>query len=250
MIGTMSPSPQPAPAISIDNLHVAYRGRAVLQGLTLQVAAGSVYALPGGNGAGKSSTLSALLGFVKPASGTLLVDGVDPVSAPGKARARLAYLPENVALYEHLSAMENADYLLALAGQRCAHAAIGQAFAAAGLQREAWTQRLAGFSKGMRQKVAIAVASLRQVPVLLLDEPTSGLDPRAIADFNRLVGGVRERGGAVLMVTHDLLGAVDVADRIGFLEDGCIAEHIGAGDSGFDVRSLHARFARPQDHAA
>ncbi|WP_372380890.1 ABC transporter ATP-binding protein [Xanthomonas sp. NCPPB 1754] len=237
-------------AISISNLHVAYRGRAVLQGLNLGVAPGSVYALLGGNGAGKSSTLSTLLGFVKPVSGSLRVDAVDPVADPGKARARLAYLPENVALYEHLSALENADYLLALAGQRRSQAAIGEAFAAAGLQRDAWAQRLAGFSKGMRQKVAIAVATLREVPVLLLDEPTSGLDPRAIADFNRLVGSVRERGAAVLMVTHDLLGAVDVADRSGFLENGRIAEEIGAGDSGFDVRTLHARFARPQDRAA
>ncbi len=243
-------SATPTPAISVSNLHVAYRGRAVLQGLNLQVAPGSVYALLGGNGAGKSSTLSTLLGFVKPSSGSLLVDGIDPVATPGAARARLAYLPENVALYEHLSAIENADYLLALAGQRRSQTEIGQAFAAAGLQREAWSQRLAGFSKGMRQKVAIAVATLRQVPVLLLDEPTSGLDPRAIADFNRLVSSVRERGGAVLMVTHDLLGAVDVADRIGFLENGRIAEEIGAGESGFDVRTLHARFAREQDQAA
>jgi ABC-2 type transport system ATP-binding protein len=243
-------SATPTPAISVSTLHVAYRGRAVLQGLDLHVAAGSVYALLGGNGAGKSSTLSSLLGFVKPTSGSLLVDGIDPVANPGAARARLAYLPENVALYEHLSALENADYLLALAGQRRSQAEIGQAFAAAGLQGEAWSQRLAGFSKGMRQKVAIAVATLRQVPVLLLDEPTSGLDPRAIADFNRLVSSVRERGGAVLMVTHDLLGAVDVADRIGFLENGRIADEIGAGDSGFDVRTLHARFARPRDRAA
>ncbi|WP_259164094.1 ATP-binding cassette domain-containing protein [Xanthomonas sp. 4461] len=237
-------------AIAISDLHVAYHGRAVLKGLSLHIAPGSVYALLGGNGAGKSSTLSALLGFVKPTSGSVRVDAIDPVAAPGRARARLAYLPENVALYEHLSALENADYLLALAGQRCSQADIGHAFAAAGLQREAWSQRLAGFSKGMRQKVAIAVATLRQVPVLLLDEPTSGLDPRAIADFNQLVNGVRERGGAVLMVTHDLLGAVDVADRIGFLEDGRIVEDIGAGDGGFDVRSLHARFARPPERAA
>ncbi|MBB5866466.1 ATP-binding cassette domain-containing protein [Xanthomonas sp. 3058] len=244
------PSTHSSPAISINDLHVAYRGRAVLQGLNLQVAQGTVYALLGGNGAGKSSTLSTLLGFVKPTSGSLRVDGIDPVADPGAARARLAYLPENVALYEHLSALENADYLLALAGQRRGQAEIGQALAATGLQREAWSQRLGGFSKGMRQKVAIAVATLRQVPVLLLDEPTSGLDPRAITDFNRLLSSVRARGGAVLMVTHDLLGAVDVADRIGFLENGRIADEIGVGDSGFDVSTLHARFARPHDQAA
>ncbi|MCC5064286.1 ABC transporter ATP-binding protein [Xanthomonas campestris] len=246
----MSSAAPPVSAISLVDVHVSYRGRAVLQGLHLQVAPGSVYALLGGNGAGKSSTLSALLGFVRPVSGQLQVDGVDPVANPGRARARLAYLPENVALYEHLSALENADYLLALAGQRRSPEAIGTALAAAGLQREAWTQRLGGFSKGMRQKVAIAVATLREVPVLLLDEPTSGLDPRAIGDFNQLVSSVRARGGAVLMVTHDLLGAVDVADRIGFLENGRIVDEVGAGDTGFDVRTLHARFARPQDRAA
>ncbi len=86
-------------AISISDLHVAYRGRAVLQGLNLGVAPGTVYALLGGNGAGKSSTLSTLLGFVKPVCGSVRVDAVDPVADPAKARARLAYLPENVALY-------------------------------------------------------------------------------------------------------------------------------------------------------
>ncbi|RXR07223.1 ABC transporter ATP-binding protein [Pseudoxanthomonas composti] len=238
------------PAIAIDDLHLAYAGRRVLDGLNLQVPAGCVYALLGGNGAGKSSTLSVLLGFVKPSSGQVRVAGLDPVKDANAARAQLAYLPENVALYEHLSALENADYLLALAGTPRRPQEIGQAFAAAGLQEQAWTQRLSGFSKGMRQKVAIAVATLRQVPVLLLDEPTSGLDPRATGDFNRLIDGVRSRGGAVLMVTHDLLGAVDVADRIGFLEHGRIVEEVGPGQRGFDVATLHARFAQRQDQAA
>ncbi|MET0288407.1 MAG: ATP-binding cassette domain-containing protein [Pseudoxanthomonas sp.] len=243
-------SQNPALSLSIDALHLEYRGRKVLDGLGLKVPAGCVYALLGGNGAGKSSTLSALLGFVKPTQGGLRVAGIDPVSDPNGARAQLAYLPENVALYEHLSALENADYLLALAGARRDPREIGEAFMAAGLQEQAWKQRLSGFSKGMRQKVAIAVATLRQVPVLLLDEPTSGLDPRATGDFNRLIDGVRRRGGAVLMVTHDLLGAVDVADRIGFLEHGRITEEVSAGERGFDVATLHARFARRQDHAA
>lgn len=148
----MLSSSQAVPAISISNLHVAYRGHTVLQGLDLQVAPGSVYALLGGNGAGKSSTLSSLLGFVKPTSGSLRIDGIDPVADPGGARARLAYLPENVALYEHLSALENADYLLALAGQRRSQAEIGQALAAAGLQREAWRQRLAGFPRACARR--------------------------------------------------------------------------------------------------
>jgi ABC-2 type transport system ATP-binding protein len=207
------------------------------------VPTGSITALLGGNGAGKSTTLSALLGFVRAQAGTVAISGIDPALDPDGARRRVAYLPENVALYEHLSAVENADYLLALSGERRQLGAITNALSAAGLQEQAWHQRLAGFSKGMRQKVAIAVALLRQVPVLLLDEPTSGLDPRATADFNRLLAKVRARGTAVLMVTHDLLSAADIADRIAFLEGGRVAHEVSAaGPERFDVRALHARF--------
>ncbi len=229
--------------ILIQDLTLAYAAHVVLDRLSLAVPAGSITALLGGNGAGKSTTLSALLGFTRAQSGTVAVCGIDPAANPDDARRRIAYLPENVALYEHLSAVENADYLLALSGQRQARGAITDALAAAGLQDRAWDQRLGGFSKGMRQKVAIAVALLRQVPVLLLDEPTSGLDPRATADFNALLVAVRARGTAVLMVTHDLLSAADVADRIAFLEAGRVAHEVTAsGPERFDVRALHARF--------
>lgn len=231
--------------ILLENVILSYGAHRVLDALSLRVGSGEVYALLGGNGAGKSTTLSALLGFVRPHGGTVMVDGVDPAADPDAARRRIAYLPENVALYEHLSAVENADYLLALSGTPRARDEIVEALAAAGLQERAFDQRLGGFSKGMRQKVAIAVALLRQVPVLLLDEPTSGLDPRATADFNALLHAVRARGTAVLMVTHDLLSAADVADRIGFLERGRIVEEVAAeGVARFDVRALHDRFAQ------
>jgi ABC-2 type transport system ATP-binding protein len=237
--------------ILIESLVLAYGEHRVLDGLSLQVPAGSITALLGGNGAGKSTTLAALLGFVRGQSGTVLVADVDPGADPDAARRRIAFLPENVALYEHLTAVENADYLLALSDERKERRVITDAFAATGLQERAWDQRLGGFSKGMRQKVAIAVALLRKVPVLLLDEPTSGLDPRATADFNALVGAVRDRGTAVLMVTHDLLSAADVADRIGFLEAGRIVEEVAAsGPERFDVRALHARFAVAERLAA
>lgn len=231
--------------IALSDVHLSYGTHAVLRGLTLHVAAGEIYALLGGNGAGKSTTLSALLGFVRPDSGTVLIDGFDPVAQADKAREQIAYVPENVALYEHLTARENAAYLLALSGRQPASAAIDAAFEATGLQEQAWNKRLGGFSKGMRQKVAIAIALLREVPVLLLDEPSSGLDPRATADFNALVHGVARKGAAVLMVTHDLLSAADIADRIGFLEAGRIVDEASAqGEERFDVRELHRKFAR------
>lgn len=231
----------PSPVVDIQDLRVAYAGRTVLSDLSLRVAAGTIYALLGGNGAGKSTTLSVLLGFLKPATGQVKVGGFVPWEAPTKARSQLAYLPENVSLYEHLSAVENADYLLSLSGTTPDRQAIADALRAVGLQEAAWHQRLGRFSKGMRQKVAIAIALARRVPLLLLDEPTSGLDPGASADFHQLLESVRARGTSVLMVTHDLMGAVDVADRIGVLEQGRIGYE--ADRAHFDLPSLHAHFA-------
>ena len=227
--------------IQISGLCVKRGGKTVLDNLSLSVAAGEIYALLGGNGAGKSTTLSTLLGFLKPASGSALVAGIDPSANPETARHKIAYLPENVALYEHLTARENVDYFLALAGEAHSSAEIEAAFDAAGLQAEARSRTLSGFSKGMRQKVAIALAVVRQVPVLLLDEPTSGLDPRATADFNALLATLKVRGTAILMVTHDLLGAADCADRIGFLDAGRIVEEVSRAQ-GYDVMALHRRY--------
>ena len=227
--------------IAVNDLTVERGGRTVLDRLSLSVAAGEIYALLGGNGAGKSTTLSALLGFLKPSSGSMAVAGVDPATNAEAARHKIAYLPENVALYEHLTAQENVEYFLAIAGETHGADETEAAFDAAGLQPEARHRPLGGYSKGMRQKVAIALAVVRQVPVLLLDEPTSGLDPRATADFNALIGTLKERGTAILMVTHDLLGAADCADRIGFLDRGRIVEQVNRS-SGYDVMALHRRY--------
>lgn len=227
--------------VEIENLSVERGSKTVLDKLSLSVDAGEIYALLGGNGAGKSTTLATLLGFLKPSSGSTLVAGVSPSTDPEAARHKIAYLPENVALYEHLTARENVDYFLALAGEAHSADEIEAAFDAAGLQSEARSRNLSGFSKGMRQKVAIALAVVRQVPVLLLDEPTSGLDPRATADFNALLATLKARGTAILMVTHDLLGAADCADRIGFLDSGRIVEEVDRA-SGYDVMALHRRY--------
>ncbi|MDN4060292.1 ABC transporter ATP-binding protein [Massilia sp. YIM B02769] len=220
-----------------------YGDKTILHALDLAIRPGELYALLGANGAGKTTTLSLFLGFVAPTSGQVRVNGVDPAAQPAEARRYLAYIPENVALYEHLTARENVAYLLELAGQRESRAAIGAALGTAGLDAAAHDRRVAGFSKGMRQKVAIALASMRRVPALLLDEPTSGLDPQATAEFNRLLEQLRAQGTGILMVTHDLLSAADVADRIGFLDGGRLREEVGAsGAERFDVRALHRRY--------
>lgn len=232
-----------SPVIIISELQITRGGTRVLDALSLSVGAGEAYALLGGNGAGKSTTLSALLGLLRPENGRLEVAGIDPVAAPEAARRRIAYLPENVALYEVLTAYENIAYFMALAGNEPDRAAMDRALDAAGLQPEARDRRVGSYSKGMRQKVATAMAVLREVPVLLLDEPTSGLDPRATADFNALVSRLKQRGTAILMVTHDLLGAADCADRIGFLAHGRIVEEV-VPSLGMDMLALHHRYTQ------
>ena len=234
------------PVLVIDQLVVERGGRRIVDGLSLTLAAGEIYALLGGNGAGKSTTLFAILGFLERAGGGLTVGGQDPASAIDAVRAQIAYLPENVALYDHLSARENVDYLLKVADCRRTGAEIEGAFQSVGLAASAWDQRAGSFSKGMRQKTAIALAMLRDTPLLLLDEPTSGLDPAASADFHALLETLARRGVAVLMVTHDLLGAADTADRIGLISGGRIASEWQAqsAEPRFDLNALHDGFAR------
>lgn len=221
-----------------------YGNKTILKQLDLHIQAGEIYALLGANGAGKTTTLSLFLGFLAPLAGRVRVQGFDPITQAAQARRNIAYIPENVALYEHLSARENVAYLLDLANQDVNPAHITQALSAAGLAQDAFDRRVSGFSKGMRQKVAIALALARKVPALLLDEPTSGLDPQATTEFNRLLGLLRKQGVAILMVTHDLLSAADIADRIGFLNEGHLVEEVAAtGIDRFDVRTLHRRYA-------
>lgn len=233
------------PILAINGLVVERGGRAIVDGLSLSLAPGEIYALLGGNGAGKSTTLFAILGFLRPGAGTLLVDGIDPAADPDGVRARIAYLPENVALYEHLTARENVYYFLDIAACQRSRTDIEAAFDGVGLARTAWDQRIGGFSKGMRQKTAIALALLRQTPLLLLDEPTSGLDPSAARDFHKLLETLAARGVAVLMVTHDLLGAADTADRIGLIAGGRIASEWAARPEAprYDLNALHDGFA-------
>ena len=231
-------------AISVRDLRVARDGTDVLHGVSFEVPAGSVYALLGGNGAGKSTTLLTLLGFLEPDGGQATVLGHDVSGEVRRVRESVAYLPEAATLYPHLDAYENLSYFLELAGRSRDQAALDAALDAVALQADARRRPMSGYSKGMRQKVAIALALLRETPVLLLDEPTSGLDPVAIDEFNALIRKLAGDGKTVLMVTHDVYGACQVADRIGLLRHG---KMVGAFEAEkgrrIDTTAVHAAFA-------
>ena len=135
-------------------------------------------------------------------------------------RNSIAYLPESANLYPHLNAFENIKYFLSLANIKRNTDEIKDALDQVSLIDEARNQRLSSYSKGMRQKVAIAIAILRQAPILFLDEPTSGLDPVAINEFNQLITRLSEAETTVLIVSHDVYGSCQIANRIGLLRDG------------------------------
>ncbi|WP_339348548.1 ABC transporter ATP-binding protein [uncultured Sphingomonas sp.] len=207
-------------ALHLDGVSLAFGGHRALDALSLTLAPGEVYALLGPNGAGKTTTINLILGFLAPDSGAIAVDGVDAVADPLAARARTAYLPETVMLHPALTAIENLRYFTLLAGRRIDAARARALLTDAGLQGEAHGRRAGGFSKGMRQKVGVAIALAKEARLLLLDEPTSGLDASAANDLSTTIRAASARGIAVLMTTHDLFRVHDVAGRLGILRDG------------------------------
>ena len=223
-----------ADAIEAQALVVSYHGHKAIDGLDLRVQAGCVYGLLGGNGAGKTTTINAFLGFVRPSSGHARIAGQAPCEHATLVRDKVAYLPEQVALYDYLSGLENLCFFGALAGIRLNRTQAQELLQQAGLQPDAHAQRVAGYSKGMRQKVGLAIASAKQAQVMLLDEPTSGLDPSAANDFAQRIRAAAQRGVAVLMATHDLFNAKQVADRIGIMKAGRLVEEFDAHTVGHD----------------
>ena len=193
-----------------------------LDDIHLEVGDGEIVFLLGANGAGKTTTLGCFLDFIRPTSGRAEVDGVHVAADPLAAKRRVAFVPENVVAYASLSARQNLAYFSRLGGRagelspdEC-DAALGRA----GLDRRAFDRPVREFSKGMRQKLGLAVAVARDAPNLLLDEPTSGLDPAAASDFMALLGAMRDDGRAILMSTHDVFRARAYADRAAILRGG------------------------------
>lgn len=232
------------PSLEARSLSLTRDGTVVLNDVSFIVAPGEVYALLGGNGAGKSTTLLTLLGFLQPSSGEVLVNGRTVASDVEAARAQIAYLPEAASLYGHLDAYENLGYFLDLAGRKVTRADLDAALDQVALPPEARKRRMQSYSKGMRQKTAIALAVLRDAPILLLDEPTSGLDPVAIDEFHDMVKALAAAGRTVLMVTHDVYGACQVADRVGLLRAGrLVGSFEAAQGSRIDTETVHAAFA-------
>ncbi|HEY0981732.1 MULTISPECIES: ABC transporter ATP-binding protein [unclassified Schlesneria] len=203
----------------------AYRSHVALSQLNLCILPGEVFCLLGANGAGKSTTIKLFLNFISPTSGEVKINGLNPRAHPAQTRSWLGYIPEQVSLYPRLSGIENLRYFASLAGESNLHRQrLSDALKQAGLPESAIDRRAADYSKGMRQKVVIALALVRRVKGLLLDEPTSGLDPQAAHEFSRVLRQLSDEGVAILMASHDLYQVRQIASRIGIMRQGVLVE--------------------------
>ncbi len=218
------------PVLQAQGLVKHYGEHVALRGLDLSIEEGEVFCLLGANGAGKTTTIQLFLGFIEPTSGSARIKGLEVKDHGIETKRFLAYIPENVMLYPNLTGLENLEYFTILAGCDASESRLLATLKRAGLPDDAVARPVGTYSKGMRQKVGIAMAIARNAQLLLLDEPTSGLDPRASNEFSRLVTSLREEGVAVLMATHDLFRSREVGTRIGIMKRGTLVAQLQAAD--------------------
>jgi ABC-2 type transport system ATP-binding protein len=228
-------------AIQTEDLRKHYSGAGggvdALDGLTLTVAPGTIFGFLGPNGAGKTTTIRLLTGLAHPTSGRARVAGED-IAHSRKVAARIGYLPEEPAFYPWMTAGEFLDHVGRLfslpAAQRAAR--VGEMLELAGLS-QVRKRRIAGFSRGMRQRLGLAQALLNRPDVLFLDEPASALDPAGRKDVLEMINGLRGQC-TVFMSTHILDDVERVCDTIGIINHGGLVVEAKQAD-------LRARYATP-----
>ena len=223
-----------------------------VQNLDLTIQPGEIFTMLGANGAGKTTTLMVALGFTEPTTGTVKICGIDVTKEPLQAKKHVAYVSENVMLYGNFTARQNLDFFTKLGGRKDATDADYEGvMERVGLQKDAFSRRVKGFSKGMRQKLGIAIAIMKDAEVILLDEPTSGLDPKSGAEFLQLLAELRGENKAIWMTTHDIFRAKEIADRLGIMVEGRMVKEMTQAELGEEnLEKLYVEYVSQVDQAA
>lgn len=230
------------PMLEAKKLSKSFGQVEALIDLDLEVASGEILCLLGANGAGKTTTINLFLGFLEPTSGSAWVDGLETTTNALEIKRKVAYIPEQVNLYRNLSGVENLGYFTELAGHRPSEDELLAILTDVGLAPDEVRRRVSSYSKGMRQKVGVAIAIAKNAKALLLDEPTSGLDPKAAGEFSALLQDLAAQGVAVLMTTHDLLRAKEVGHRLGIMRSGRLVDLLDTESVEHrDLESLYLR---------
>jgi ABC-2 type transport system ATP-binding protein len=218
------------PVLQAIQLGKQYNGTAALSNLNLSIGKGEVFCLLGQNGAGKTTTINLFLGFTGATNGKATINDVQVKPNDASTKKFVAYIPEVVQLYNNLSGVENLDFFSRLAGFNYSNELLNKFLTKAGLQTDAHNKRLSTFSKGMRQKVGIAIALAKNADVILMDEPTSGLDPKATAEFTKICKELAAEGKTIFMATHDIFNAVNVGTKIGIMKQGTLVHTINTSE--------------------
>jgi ABC-2 type transport system ATP-binding protein len=210
------------PLLKAEDLSKRYEdGVLALDHLNLEVRPSEIYCLLGANGAGKTTTINLFLNFIPPTTGTCFINGIDVTRDPLEAKKHVAFVSENVMLYGNFTARQNLDFFAKLGGKlSLTKSDYYQVMRRVSLQEKAFEQRVKSFSKGMRQKLGISIAVIKDAPAVLLDEPTAGLDPKAAEEFLEILAELRKEGKAILMSTHDIFRAKEIGDRVGIMKEG------------------------------
>lgn len=210
--------------VEVNALERTFGQNRAVDGMTFHVKRGEVFGLLGPNGAGKTTTVRLLNGILPPSGGTARVFGLDPAENGGKIRQQTGVLTETPALYERLSARENLEFFGTLAGipaEKLSERVL-DILKFFGLQ-ERVDDKVETYSKGMKQRLALARALVHEPPLLFLDEPTSGLDPEAAQQVNELIAGLGQRNGqTIILATHNLHEAQRLCNRVAILNKGRI----------------------------
>ena len=213
------------PIISLDRLSLAYDRVTAVDALSFDIAPGEVFGFLGHNGAGKTTTVQMLTTLASPSSGTARVAGFDICAQPLEVRRRIGYVPENVRLYDTLTANENLLFFARLSGVENPATRVAETLDYLG-STDLGPARVGTFSKGMRQRIGLAQAILHRPPVLFLDEPTSGLDPMGIKMLRDLIGRLnRETGTTIFMNTHLISEIAQTCTSIAVLGHGRLIYH-------------------------
>ena len=239
--------PRPDPidpdvVIRIRGLTKRYGTRTAVDALNLDIRRGEIFGLLGPNGAGKTTTVLMLLGLTEPSAGDVTVAGFDPRRESLKVKRRVGYLPDSVGFYGGLTGRENLRYTARLNGipRREAEERISEVLEQVGLGDRA-DDRADTYSRGMRQRLGIADALVKDPEVLILDEPTTAIDPMGVVEMLALIRGLaRDRGIAILLASHLLDQVQSVCHRVGIFDRGRI---IGLGA----VDELAVTFGEPPD---
>lgn len=217
-----------------------YGDHTALHELSLSINNGEIFCLLGQNGAGKTTTINLFLGFTAASSGKAAINGVEVKPNDNATKKYIAYIPEIVQLYGNLTGVENISFFSRLAGFSYSNKMLGGFLTKAGLQNQAHDARLSTYSKGMRQKVGIAIALAKNANVVFMDEPTSGLDPKATADFTAICKELAAEGRTIFMATHDIFNAVNVGTRIGIMKEGRLVHILNtAGITATELQQLY-----------